>query len=726
MEINYNNPETGNKFTLNTNKSFIFIYGKNGSGKTTFSKSDCFDSEFVFNVDYVNKNIYTVNESGACQTSTNRNNFSNLWIGEEIVKQEKIVEKYKKEYDDYSTKLNDLKTSIQNELQRNLVNIPINYSEYTDDDYLIDCDKISEEYEKYTCDMLETDIVDDEALSTMVKSVKLDTNLSLMLTSINTNENLKKFSDGNFDSLKSINDLITVLKNESVECEKIKEQLSNDSVEYNEGLITMIKSWLHIHETREKCLFCEHDNIIKAKEKWNSIINNKYNEDKEKTVKFIQNIIADIGILTTKKDIYIEVAPKFMESIILIEESLKNVLENVKNDTFIVMDMPKIGGKGEIKPLEKKIIAIKNYILNKNIKKLRFLLILTNNLSNKIKQEKEKLTTLMDNYGKEYETGINKVCKKLGLNKIIKFSVNKRTTPYTYEFKLQNVSDIKTLSDGQRHILAFGMFISSLENKDLSNKCIVMDDPVVSLDVIGYQNVRNVIAELTKKFDEETTKLIILTHDINYLYIQLSNIFDNPDMSLITEVYKFCDTKFKPVSLEILNADDITLYKFGIKKAKYINDVKALATLNCKLFRILIDLKARFQGTPISSNVDVEAILIDEDKKAKLREISNYFSKVYKKPDIIDAELMESFNKINETCSLLELYELISQEELDNISSIISKNEFGENDSEVFDIINQVSKFIRTTTNMNLRNYISHPRNYFTKNIVTLSLDNEL
>ena len=75
---------------------------------------------------------------------------------------------------------------------------------------------------------------------------------------------------------------------------------------------------------------------------------------------------------------------------------------------------------------------------------------------------------------------------------------------------------------------------------------------------------------------------------------------------------------------------------------------------------------------------------------------------------------------------LLELYELISQEELDNISSIISKNEFGENDSEVFDIINQVSKFIRTTTNMNLRNYISHPRNYFTKNIVALSLDNEL
>lgn len=79
-----------------------------------------------------------------------------------------------------------------------------------------------------------------------------------------------------------------------------------------------------------------------------------------------------------------------------------------------------------------------------------------------------------------------------------------------------------------------------------------------------------------------------------------------------------------------------------------------------------------------------------------------------------------------EAGELLDLYELISQEELDNISSIIGKDEIGENDSEVFDIINQVSVFIRTTSNMNLRNYINHPRNYFTKNIVTLSLDNEL
>ena len=130
------------------------------------------------------------------------------------------------------------------------------------------------------------------------------------------------------------------------------------------------------------------------------------------------------------------------------------------------------------------------------------------------------------------------------------------------------------------------------------------------------------------------------------------------------------------------------------------------------MFRILIDLKARFQGTPISTDVNVDSLIMDKTKKDKLKEISHYFSKVYKNSNIIDDDLMSGFEKIKETCSLLELYELITQNDLTNIADIVDKSE--------------VSIFIRTTTNINCRNYISHPRNYFTKNIVTLSLDNEL
>ena len=77
-----------------------------------------------------------MNELGACQTSTNRNNFSNLWISEEIVNNKKVVEKYKKDSDDYTPKLIDLKTLIQNDLRNNYVNIPIDYSEFADNNSL--------------------------------------------------------------------------------------------------------------------------------------------------------------------------------------------------------------------------------------------------------------------------------------------------------------------------------------------------------------------------------------------------------------------------------------------------------------------------------------------------------------------------------------------------------------------------------------------------------------
>ena len=65
-------------------------------------------------------------------------------------------------------------------------------------------------------------------------------------------------------------------------------------------------------------------------------------------------------------------------------------------------------------------------------------------------------------------------------------------------------------------------------------------------------------------------------------------------------------------------------------------------------------------------------------------------------------------------------------DDIEKIVSIINENKQGDNDSEIFDIINQVSQFIRTSNNESLKDYINHPRNFFTKNMVTLSMDNSL
>ena len=45
---------------------------------------------------------------------------------------------------------------------------------------------------------------------------------------------------------------------------------------------------------------------------------------------------------------------------------------------------------------------------------------------------------------------------------------------------------IETLSEGQLHKLALAFFITSIKKQGLEDKTIVLDDPVVCLDELGY------------------------------------------------------------------------------------------------------------------------------------------------------------------------------------------------------------------------------------------------
>lgn len=84
MEIEFKNYDSGKQIKLSLNKSLIMVYGKNGSGKTTLSRQYLFDKRFVFNEDFIFSNVYNINENGASQTATTKENFSGLWLGEDI------------------------------------------------------------------------------------------------------------------------------------------------------------------------------------------------------------------------------------------------------------------------------------------------------------------------------------------------------------------------------------------------------------------------------------------------------------------------------------------------------------------------------------------------------------------------------------------------------------------------------------------------------------------
>ena len=74
----------------------IFIYGKNGSGKTTLSKSNNLDKRYVFNEDFIHKNVYIIETDGAKVDANVKENFSGLLIGEDVIKLKTEQEEYAK------------------------------------------------------------------------------------------------------------------------------------------------------------------------------------------------------------------------------------------------------------------------------------------------------------------------------------------------------------------------------------------------------------------------------------------------------------------------------------------------------------------------------------------------------------------------------------------------------------------------------------------------------
>ena len=90
--IQFINKESKKEIIIPLDKKMIFIYGKNGSGKTTLSRSINNDVGFVFNEDFIHKNVYVIENDGAKVDQNTKNNFSELLIGEEEIAIKKEIQ----------------------------------------------------------------------------------------------------------------------------------------------------------------------------------------------------------------------------------------------------------------------------------------------------------------------------------------------------------------------------------------------------------------------------------------------------------------------------------------------------------------------------------------------------------------------------------------------------------------------------------------------------------
>ncbi|OPH50849.1 AAA family ATPase [Vibrio campbellii] len=139
--------------------------------------------------------------------------------------------------------------------------------------------------------------------------------------------------------------------------------------------------------------------------------------------------------------------------------------------------------------------------------------------------KKDALNQVMQATLENYKTRINQLLSSFGAQFLIPnidFSYRGGLrSDYSLEMRGANITlsggvpDFKTsLSEGDKRTLAFAFFIASAEaDPNLSDKIIIIDDPMCSLDLNRKQQTRTVL----KRLYDDCEQLIIIAHDIHFL-----------------------------------------------------------------------------------------------------------------------------------------------------------------------------------------------------------------
>ena len=725
MEVTFRNHETKKDITLNSEKSLLVIYGKNGSGKTTLSRNNYFDKKYVFNEDFVFSNVYNITETGASQTASTKEKFSGLWLGEDIVKIRKeisdilgIEKRVKTEFQDKQTKLLEFFAKNQ---------IPINLSdkikELIDTGFCLNLEKYDEQKKEYvSIATFKTDITNKELFIEKLTYYRKNDIYNMLVSKIKENSLLSAliFAEVN-GYIDNINVRVVQMSEQKEIIDEIEKIYKDDGI--SSDLKEKIHDWYEIHKDKNKCIFCGNSNIEEAMTKWKKFFLNEYIECKNNLIKELKADLRFCEIIISEKQ-FVEVDKDIIDALSKLIDYLKLYIDNTEKNIFSKFEYKVAFVKKEIVKLNDLINNLVNYILNENNNILGFYYN-SQLFIDKIKNEKLELTDkLMDEKGIKIADSINKKFEKFGLNKNIKIIVDRRSTPHKFTYSIENHNNINELSDGQKHKLALAIFMNYLENNDLTDKTIVIDDPVVSLDISSYILFKQYLLNdlILKKFDK-STKLILLTHDITYLYIQLSNIFENQHMKEITQVFKLNGVKIEDIPLDFIKTDDITLFRGALDNLTNITELRILNAIINKIFRIEIDLKLRFFGLSLTNEIGIEELKIDADKKKVLHDYDKHIVKTSRREHPNDRDIQKSLIYLKDTSEMLGFSNYITEDHLKNIDRIVAEQIEGPINNELFNVIDSVKKFLKSNSNEDFKHYIEHTRNSYTRNIIGLGLD---
>lgn len=708
----------------------IFIYGKNGSGKTTFSRSKDLDKRYVFNEDFVYKNVYIIDAEGAKIDSGVKNNFSELLIGEDVVQLKEKQNKLEEIKKELNTKSCDNETFINFVLVNN--GIPNSYNFLkgkVDETFNYDETKTIEEQMKIykSALKLEQIITSDEELEININQLKKHENIKLLIEKIKKIPLLDEFlfSD-NYPKLMELNSDLDFINKNIQNIKSLEDLGKSKKVERKD--FSIIRECVTLQEKvgTDICVLCGNTEIKAGIEEWKKIFQDKTVNLKTKVISELNDILKKCKSIIEDRKVYEPVAPGTIKNVIIFVGIIENVLNELNSGNVLKIKYQEIMREKYTEDINQKYKTIANYLLKEHKDKTIFLNSSLKSVDDKIKIIKENIEKILKTNANIHKESINSILKELGLDKEITVGVDRLGGKIKYSLSVVN-NNLSKLSDGQKHKLALAIFLNTIKNEDLKGKIVVFDDPVVALDELGYHFFKQYIIKNIMNYPniEECPNLIILTHNFNYLYIQTSNIIINSNLQDNTKILKLNSDGFKKLDFELFKLDDIALFKKCLDNIKYEDELIDLSSLYNKVFREFLDLKLRILGNPLNANPaeEIKKIVSDEHTRKLLQEQSNKLSSYSKNKNITIEESKEGFCLLSDMLNTIGFDEYILPQNIDLVKNIVKREEIIY--SDIFYIVHEIANILRNEDSKykNYKDYLNHPRISFTKNMMSTSMD---
>jgi energy-coupling factor transporter ATP-binding protein EcfA2 len=728
-EFAFKNLDSNAEIIIPLSANIIYIYGGNGTGKTTFSRqfSSKIENSRVFNVDFINKNVYIVDTDGAKMDPTTKENFSKLFISEQAVKFASEMMKVK----EINKTIEPLKSSSNNRLNQILKShqldsnfdlekltlklstskLEFNFNES------IENNKTGIEFSN----VLETGINSDQEMITKIKQYKANDIMKKIHEIINTTTSLKEiFVEDNF--IVNLNGLLLEF-NTAVEYIKIIEKDFNKS-KNSQLFKKWIEDGLKIHEDQTTCLFCGTQNIEPSLERWKELIENKKVDIKKNILSKIKKAKEDFNIIISNKGVYESIIPLIISTI----EKLQGKILDLENEINQNLKVKLIDVVIEKDLVESKIEAayyeIITYLLNQDLMGYFFPFYYSIYLQNEQNRLEKQANSESDKFSKSTNEAIDNVAKKLGLEKDLKIFLETRkgSIPRMSIGPADKSIKIGTFSEGQIHKLALAIFFADILIKDKTYDFIVLDDPIISLDVVAYHKLKSfIIYELKDKYK----KSIILTHNIGFLLIMLSNLIRESDKLTESELLELKPTEYVKIPIQTIAKDDIILFKNAIDNSTDMNDVSLWYWMIEKIARHFMDIKLSILGIVSFSDVneDLSKIFIG-DNLTRVQVIHKQIIETSKSTTSSICDIKIALENLNLFCTELGFPNVISDSSLsvfkDGFSGdlLVVKDPIAK--SLEFSIIKEGHKIVFNNSKENsfLKDYIMHPRHQITESLV--------